>query len=945
MKKNTWKKAIAAVLAMVFLIGLLPMQALAATIDYDASGSNVTITVKDKNTGAAITGATVTVTQGSNNTHTVVEVGNGQYKFTKSSGFLSFLYTYNISVSAPGYETAEGTVGGSSSSTTIQLTPTSTEPEIPEETEPTVPEETTEATTEPTDPIEPSEPEEEVTVKIVSFMRGEQSDLRSSELLLAQVEGYSGNELALTYKWYNNLGTSVKGSYRTTYYTTYLYVYDSHNMYTVQNTVHEQEIYNSDMDQDGMDAMVSDGRSHDKSFSGVGYAYASVYGANIDDERQYNEGNITVEVYDGNKLLATASYSGFEGPSLQADLDEAVFGVFETESIPVRDLLGESAILHIACAQCTVTDAQIVSGSQYILVDERSPEGSNEPEYHVTGLQKGVAQIEISVDKENCKFHQYTDGVASPQVHVFKKPVVTPGVTTLNLTNLDPDCTYYIGGVEGTLHEDGTYTFDGLNPSTTYEIEVHGHYDDHGEEKIVYTFVYGTTLDLNVGSVVIRLDNVLIPGEQVDISGVVLKPLDGSDKTYEMTFNEDSMSYNGEAPDGTYGVYDKDGNRLGDDLELIIDKNNTTAVVDFYTVTYEPNGGTLETTQSVTVLPSGEAVTTTQEKPIRSGYRFTGWSYSDSLYQPQQQVTESIRTPIVLTAQWEAVTVIFHSNNADAVEQDLFRTYYPADSGQEYVLTREGKLPEVFYDIPTFEYLTHNNYIFQGWYYADGTAMDWNGTFDIAKGEDIHIYAHWIETGTVAQEDDGKKNIENNTYKGFDLVGVQIRNVEKDSVEHYGEMGSGLRFLCVLSEEVWSQVKTTHSSNEAAAEYGVLLCKESTAQNYITEENHQMKYRGTSVNGENTKDAYAYLKNVKCSGVPDHFAGELYRLYTAVVTYKNMEQAALEAAQASALIARAYIGYYDANGLYRYHYNNYTGTACYHGCRASYAETYAMLAQ
>lgn len=940
MKKATWKRNIALILVIVFVAGLLPLQAHAATVDYNANSSNnATITVKDKSTDAAITGATVTVTQGSN-THTVVEVGNGQYKFTKASGGISFLYTYSISVSAPGYETGTGSVGMFSSSATIELTPISTEPEIPEETEPTVPEETTEATTEPTSPSEPSEPEEEVTVKIVSFMRGEQSDLRSSELLLAQVEGYSGNELALTYKWYNNLGTSVRNYNRTTYYTTYLYVYDSHNMYTVQNTVHEQEIYNSDMNQDGMDAMVSDGRSHDKSFSGVGYAYASVYGANIDDERQYNEGNITVEVYDGNKLLATATYSGFEGPDLQADLDEAVFGVFETESIPVRDLLGESAILHIACAQCTVTDAQIVSGSQYILVDERSPEGSNEPEYHVTGLQKGVAQIEISVDKNNCKFHQYTDGVASPQVHVFKKPVVTPGVTTLNLTNLDPDCTYYIGGVEGTLHEDGTYTFDGLNPSTTYEIEVHGHYDDHGEEKIVYTFVYGTTLDLNVGSVVIRLDNVLIPGEKVDVSGVVLKPLDGSDKTYEMTFNEDSMSYNGEAPDGAYGVYDKDGNRLGDDLELIIDKNNTTAVVDFYTVTYEPNGGTLETTQLVTVLPSGEAVTTTQEKPIRSGYRFTGWSYSDSLYQPQQQVTEGIETPIVLTAQWEAVVVIFHSNNADAVEQDVFRTYYPADSGQEYVLTQEGKLPEIFYDIPTFDYMTHNQYVFAGWYTEPdetGVPISWQQVYELVPGGETHIYAHWLETGEVAQEEDGKTNV--GSYNGFDLIGTQIRTILKDKEDHYGDVDSGLRFITVLSEELWAGVQAVNAQNDAAAQYGFLLCKEATAQKYTED---QLLYKAANSNGRDTTQSHAFLNNVKCNGVTDHFNGVGYRLYTMVVTYKNMEGAQLDAAMAQKLVARAYLGYYDANGLYRYHYNNYTGDQIYHGCCSSYADALAL---
>ena len=62
-----------------------------------------------------------------------------------------------------------------------------------------------------------------VSVKIVSFMRGEQNDLRSSELLEAKVTGYDGNVRELTYKWTTTLGT-------------YLYVYNSHNMYYIRNT-------------------------------------------------------------------------------------------------------------------------------------------------------------------------------------------------------------------------------------------------------------------------------------------------------------------------------------------------------------------------------------------------------------------------------------------------------------------------------------------------------------------------------------------------------------------------------------------------------------------------------------------------------------------------------------------------------------------------------------
>ena len=61
-----------------------------------------------------------------------------------------------------------------------------------------------------------------VDVRIESFMRGYQDNIRASELLVAKVTGYDGNVQELTYEWTNTLGT-------------YLYVYNSHNMYYINN--------------------------------------------------------------------------------------------------------------------------------------------------------------------------------------------------------------------------------------------------------------------------------------------------------------------------------------------------------------------------------------------------------------------------------------------------------------------------------------------------------------------------------------------------------------------------------------------------------------------------------------------------------------------------------------------------------------------------------------
>jgi len=117
-------------------------------------------------------------------------------------------------------------------------------------------------------------------VEIVSFMRGVPKDgnLRSSELLEARLTGYDGNVRELTYKWENTLGT-------------YLYVYNSHNMYYIEGTDGEVEIYNSKIPASNN----MTGRTYKDSFTGQGYCWAAIYGSNtsgqgrnISDQDAYN---------------------------------------------------------------------------------------------------------------------------------------------------------------------------------------------------------------------------------------------------------------------------------------------------------------------------------------------------------------------------------------------------------------------------------------------------------------------------------------------------------------------------------------------------------------------------------------------------------------------------------------------------------------------------------
>ena len=338
--------------------------------------------------------------------------------------------------------------------------------------------------------------------------------------------------------------------------------------------------------------------------------------------------------------------------------------------------------------------------------------------------------------------------------------------------------------------------------------------------------------------------------------------------------------------------------------------------------------------------------------PNRNGYNFLGWY--DEQGNRVYGVDADVAKDVSVTAKWEkAFKVTFHANNDD-IDYDVFRTYYENgasfdDNGKNFALSENGTL-ESFYDIPEYEYSTHNKYIFKGWYLDKDNNNDSRPiTFNEVYTEDTDVYAHWIVTGTVEKDaNDSKITSYGGSYPGYDLIGVQIRQAQNDSVEHYGEVASGLRFVTILSEDVYKQVNALNAQNVNSAEYGYALAKTATAEKYCgNTENYEIEYKAENVNGVDTTTSYKYVSNVKCSGVNDHFNSTKYRLYTAVVTFKNKEGDALIEAQAQKLLARSYIRYTDANGLLRTHYNNYTSGShafgTYSGCSASYAEAFELI--
>ena len=534
--------------------------------------------------------------------------------------------------------------------------------------------------------------DEGIKVEIVSFMRGslENKDARASELLEARVTGYDGNVQELTYEWTSTLGT-------------YLYVYNSHNMYYINNTDGEIEIYNSKVATSTNMA----GRSYKDTFSGTGYCWAAIYGSNtsgagtsIEDKNAFN-GTITVKVKDkdGNILGSdtltgtvtssgfgwwqTTTYDGIVDSSLQADMDDVTIGIFEGDTRNVKDLLGESAIVHITCVESKVSSGQVVSGGQYI-----SLSGNAQDDYYITGIKAGTnadengdAKVKLKVEKNTCKFHEKTSAEATTTVYVFKKPTTSTTAYTLTLTgNIDDRCTYYINGQTGireTVNGNTTITFTGLNPNTSYEVEVRGHYkDDANNERVAYAFVYDTTKPVYTGTVEVYLNgeydsanHTVTKGEKINLEDVTsystlyAKNINGTE-FIELTKRADG-TYSSILDSGSYQLYyTADESTKVDEQLLTMHNADRTRYLFYNSVQYIDRGTDLGTEYHVT-----DSAVTTRTAPQREGYVFTGWKDENgNIYDANSPLTDAIAIPYVLYAQWVKgidVTVNFTINHYD----------------------------------------------------------------------------------------------------------------------------------------------------------------------------------------------------------------------------------------------------------------------------------------
>ena len=170
----------------------------------------------------------------------------------------------------------------------------------------------------------------------------------------------------------------------------------------------------------------------------------------------------------------------------------------------------------------------------------------------------------------------------------------------------------------------------------------------------------------------------------------------------------------------------------GHSVKLTIKRSGSTSAKE-YTVTLNPNGGTLSTssrTRKVTYGGTYGALPT----PTRTGYTFSGWYTASSGGTKILSTTKYTRTSNqTLYAHWtktaaKKYTVTFNANGGTVGTKSKSVTY-----GNTY-----GTLPTP----------TRSGYTFSGWYTSSSGGTKVTSSTKVSKSYNHYLYAHWTKKST-----------------------------------------------------------------------------------------------------------------------------------------------------------------------------------------------------
>lgn len=641
---NLQKRIGCILLALLILFTIVPISgfvptAQAADIEralqgYDEdSRYNVTITVTNENR-RPITGATITVSSG-RDTYEVVEVGGGQYKFTKAWNNGT---TYTIVVSAPGYETKTTTMSGRNSSVRVTL-----------------------------EEMEDLSVEKLATFKVFYIATGK---LPNSYAGAGSSSDYgpSGNDTPLVL-----INVDINKLRQEKYSSVVVYkenTTDNTWEFTPNGAAKDMAAVEAFWDA-VWECMTEESRV---AFEQTGFAddfFGYVLKLQKSGNVQHCDGVLTkeppvyvIELYDQGKYFGGSSTDASDlfkkmidvqqmyEDHLKVDITWAT-NTWSKES--VGTYFSNDRIYTVKITQTNANDAQKISGSEIPY-----QKGNSTGTYF-------LAKFNIVITEGAQGYHTvtYADGVNSEQIFADQVKVVEAGNKAPSFEGVPQREGYhFLGwmreGVSGYL-TDADIAAMTVNSDLTFYA---------AWEAIPTTFT---------GTVNVLLNNTYA----TDITSLM-------DANTELYFSQDGSRYiqlakteqgvyAAELENGQWYLYistDGESYTKVDDGALVINNAPASRDLCFYSVNYNLNGGTVATSIPVRYYLKGTHVYLTDIIPTKDLFRFVGWKAGESVYQSESILTTEINNAYTLVAQWEktvSVTVnvtIDHRNGSGVDKND-----------------------------------------------------------------------------------------------------------------------------------------------------------------------------------------------------------------------------------------------------------------------------------
>ena len=206
-------------------------------------------------------------------------------------------------------------------------------------------------------------------------------------------------------------------------------------------------------------------------------------------------------------------------------------------------------------------------------------------------------------------------------------------------------------------------------------------------------------------------------------------------------------------------------------FKAVWEKGSTddTPVAEGFTITFDPNGGTLTSGNKTYSINTGDYykdVIGTMPTATRSGYTFTGWYCEKYGYTLSLGASEyfAVAENVTFKAQWEANAVATYSLsfNANGGSLSSGSSSYSITSGQTYKAALGSSMPTA----------TRSGYTFNGWYCsAIGltlTTSNWSNTF--TANTNLTFVAQWTQNAATKytmtfDPNGGTITSGNNTYQ------------------------------------------------------------------------------------------------------------------------------------------------------------------------------------